>query len=162
MSNIDFTDLIYDKETGIFYRTKNPEKAIGSIAKTGYVVFFHKGKVKYAHRIAWAMVYGQEPPQHIDHLNRKKTDNRICNLRLADDVINNRNRASANINNLSCGLLGVAKPKNTRKWSSAITVNGKRKHLGYYNTPEEAHIAYINAKKIYHPTSPHLSFPSLH
>ena len=74
MSNNDFTDLIYDQETGIFYRIKKPTKAIGCIAKNGYVVFPHKGKLKYAHRVAWSMVYKQEPPQHIDHINRIKTD----------------------------------------------------------------------------------------
>ena len=157
MSNNDFTDLIYDQETGIFYRIKKPTKAIGCIAKNGYVVFPHKGKLKYAHRVAWSMVYKQEPPQHIDHINRIKTDNRIINLRLADDKINGRNRSSANSNNVSCGLLGVTKPKHTKKWAASISFDGKRKHLGYYNTPEEAHSDYVNAKKIYHPTSPHLS-----
>ena len=156
MSNIDFNELIYNADTGVFYRTKTPNKPIGCIGKNGYVVFRYKGKIRYAHRIAWNIVYGQEPPKYIDHINRIKTDNRICNLRLADNTINNRNRATANSNNISCGLLGVAKPKHTHKWSSSITVNYKRKHLGYYDTAEEAHIAYIEAKKIYHPTSPHL------
>lgn len=156
MSKIDFTDLIYDFETGFFYRAKNPTKKIGCVAKTGYIVFSHQKKIKYAHRVAWAMFYGEEPKKHIDHINRIKTDNRIANLRLADDQINNRNRGSANHNNMSCGFLGVTKPKHTKKWSAAITVDYKRIHIGYYDTPEEAHKAYIEAKKHYHPTSPHL------
>jgi hypothetical protein len=161
MSDIDFSDIIYCPNTGIFYRKKTPNKPLGSIAKNGYIVFHYRGKVRYAHRVAWEIVNGHEPPKHIDHINRIKTDNRICNLRLADDTINNRNRANANANNNSCGLLGVTKPKHTKKWSAAITVNRKRKHLGYFNTPQEAHFAYIEAKKIYHPTSPHLSVPEL-
>ena len=157
MSNIDFNDLIYCPDTGLFFRSANPTKQIGSVAKNGYIVFSHKGKLVYAHRIAWHIVHGFVPPKHIDHINRVKTDNRIINLRLADDLINNRNRSLANKNNISCGLLGVTKPKHTKKWVACIWVNRKRKHLGYFDTAEEAHQAYIEAKKIYHPTSPHLT-----
>ena len=156
MSNIDFNDIIYDPSTGFFYRTKNPTVQIGTIAKNGYVIICYNKKRQYAHRLAWEIIYGFKPPKHIDHINRIKTDNRIVNLRLADDTINNRNREFANSNNESCGLLGVTKPKHTKKWTASITVNYKRKHLGYFNTAKEAHLAYIEAKKIYHPTSPHL------
>jgi hypothetical protein len=157
MSNHYFNDLIYCSKTGFFYRSHNPNKQIGSIAKNGYVVFHYKNKLVYAHRIAWQIVHGFVPPKHIDHINRIKTDNRIDNLRLADDLINSRNRSLANKNNLSCGLLGVTKPKHTKKWIASIWVNRKRIHLGYFHTSEEAHQAYIEAKKIYHPTSPHLT-----
>ncbi len=160
MSNIDFSDLIYDPETGFFYRTKNPFKQIGHTNKIGYVVFSYKGKSCYAHRIAWQIIYGFVPPKHIDHINRVKNDNRICNLRLADDLINNRNRSDANKNNKSSGLLGVTKPKHTKKWAACIFVDRKRKHIGYFDTAEQAHQAYIEAKKIWHPTSPHLSVAS--
>jgi len=158
MSKNNFTDLIYNAETGAFYRAKAPTKQIGTVGKHGYIVFSHRGRQQYAHRVAWHMTYGFAPPKHIDHINRVKTDNRITNLRLADDLINNRNRGLANANNFS-GLLGVSKPKQTRKWSAAITVDYKRKHLGYYDTPEEAHAAYMEAKRVHHPTSPHLSAP---
>lgn len=159
MSNIDFSNLYYDSITGFFYRKKNISHKIGYVAKNGYVVFSYKGKTFYAHRVAWQIIHGYEPPKHIDHINRIKTDNRIENLRLADDAINSKNRGSANKNNLSCGLLGVTKPKHTRKWVASIWVNKKRKHLGYFETAKEAHLAYIEAKKIYHPTSPHLTAP---
>ncbi len=150
MSNIDFNGLIYDSSTGNFFRTKNPTRKIGSLSKAGYYVFSYKRKVYYAHRVAWQITHGFEPPKHIDHINRIKTDNRISNLRLADDSLNNRNRVKPNKNG-STGFIGVTKPKHTPKWAASITVNYKRVHIGYYDTAQQAHQAYLDAKKTYHP-----------
>ena len=150
MSNIDFSGLIYEPSTGYFYRKKSPSKKIGSLSKIGYIVFSYKRKVFYAHRVAWEMTHGLPPPKHIDHINRIKTDNRILNLRLADDLLNNRNRVNPNKNS-STGFIGVTKPNHTSKWAASITVNYKRVHIGYYDTAQQAHQAYIEAKKTYHP-----------
>lgn len=32
-----------------------------------------------------------------------------------------------------------------------ITVDGKQRHLGVYQTPELAHAAYVDAKRKFHP-----------
>lgn len=143
MSVIDFTDLIYDPKTGFFCRVKNPEKQIGTVNKQGYVVFRHKGVLVYAHRVAFQICHGFLP-KIIDHINGNKSDNKICNLRAANNIVNNHNRKAK----------GFAKPKQTKKWSASITVNKKRIHIGYFNSPEEANKAYLEAKKIYHPTAP--------
>ena len=34
-----------------------------------------------AHRLVWLYVYGKWPEYTIDHVNREKSDNRLCNLR---------------------------------------------------------------------------------
>ena len=44
---------------------------------------------------------------------------------------------------------GVTWDKNTNKWKSYITINGKKKHLGSFTSEEEAAEAYQNALKIY-------------
>jgi hypothetical protein len=37
----------------------------------------------------------------------------------------------------------ITKPKQTKKFAASITVNKVRKHIGYFNTKEEAHKAYL-------------------
>jgi hypothetical protein len=141
--------LDYNPETGIFtwkISQSGPRKQ-GQIAgtknKDGYIVIRHK-KLYYAHRLAWLYMYNIFPDSIIDHINRDKSDNRIVNLRSVSQSDNVYNR-TAN---------GFAKPKQTKKWSASITVNRKRKHLGYFFSKEEAHKAYIEAKRIYHPSAP--------
>lgn len=41
--------------------------------------------------------------------------------------------------------IGVSKLKN--RFRANLTVNGKQKHLGYFDTPGEAHSAYLEAKR---------------
>ena len=43
----------------------------------------------FAHRICYAMFYGKWPINQIDHINRNRSDNRICNLRDATYSQNN-------------------------------------------------------------------------
>jgi hypothetical protein len=42
---------------------------------------------------------------------------------------------------------GVSYKKNAKKWQSRIAINGKRKHLGLFQTEEQAHEAYKKALK---------------
>jgi hypothetical protein len=138
----DFNELIYNSETGLFYRKANHEKVIGTINQSGYVVFRVKGKLYYAHRIAFFISFGFIPSM-VDHINRNRSDNKLINLREADATLNAQNSKG----------YGVTKPKQTKKWSSAITNNRKRIHLGYFDTAEQAHKAYCLAKQKYHPNA---------
>lgn len=45
--------------------------------------------------------------------------------------------------------LGVSKESRRNKYKATISIFGKNKHLGFYNTPEEAHVAWKEAKKKY-------------
>jgi hypothetical protein len=45
--------------------------------------------------------------------------------------------------------LGVSKESRRNKYKACISVLGKNKHLGFYDTPEEAHEAWRMAKKKY-------------
>jgi hypothetical protein len=138
----DFSELIYNADTGLFYKKSNATNAIGTITKSGYVVFRVKGKLYYAHRIAFFISFGYEPIM-VDHVNRIRSDNRLLNLREADAKLNAEN----------CKGYGVTKPKHTKKWASSITNNRKRIHLGYFDTAEEANKAYLLAKQKYHPNA---------
>lgn len=91
------------------------------------------------HRVIFLMHHGYLP-HLIDHIDRDTTNNKIENLRDADKAINSWNR-DIQSNNTS-GYRGVSWNKNAGKWHAYIKVSGKRRHIGLFNTPEEASIAY--------------------
>lgn len=144
----------YDPETGIFTnRIKRREALVGKVAGhkdgNGYLVISIYGDRYKAHRLAWMYVYGGFPPNLIDHINGNKTDNRIANLRLADRSGNGQNMRKPKSNSPS-GLIGAFRFKNDR-WRSQIRANGKTIALGCFDTAEEAHQAYLKAKRELHP-----------
>lgn len=78
-------------------------------------------------------------PDQIDHINGKKDDNRIENLRPADyssNQVNTANRKSAS------GIRGVRVVKKTGRWMARVYKNGKEIRVGTFATPEEASSAY--------------------
>lgn len=84
---------------------------------------------------------GEFPEQDVDHINGDPLDNRWDNLRRASKHENLRN-CSVHKDN-KAGLKGVCV---TRKRPTAqIYLNGKRTHLGTFDTVEEAHAAYCAA-----------------
>lgn len=145
--------LGYDKTTGVFTWKVRPCKAVragdvaGNTNKFGYVTIGVKKKVYKAHRLAWLYVYGVWPDGLIDHINGRKDDNRLCNLRVVAADGNAQNIRRPNRRNKS-GFLGVIWFQN--KWRANITVKGKTHWLGDYSTPEEAHQAYLEAKRKHH------------
>jgi hypothetical protein len=144
--------LRYDSETGEFWWTAEaPTKVAGKLAnakdRMGYVCLKVNGKMHKAHRLAWAFVYGEFPEKHIDHINGDPSDNRLCNLRLADRKLNMQNQRRARSDNAT-GVLGVR--KNGSGYRAEIRVDGKRINLGTYPTTELAHIAYVDAKRKHH------------
>ena len=92
-----------------------------------------------AHRVAWAMYHGFWPKQHIDHINGIRHDNRIKNLRDVSMVQNARNSAKSSRN--TSGVCGVSWAKRENKWSAQITLNYKKKHLGFFDDIEAAAVA---------------------
>lgn len=70
------------------------------------------------------------PGKFVDHINHDKLDNRRANLRLVSGSENLRNRR------LASG--GVHHRKDNDKWRVTMTIHGKRKFYGNYDTKEEA------------------------
>lgn len=125
-------------------------KAAGYFCKRHVQIRVDK-KLHYAHRLAWVYVYGEEPLD-IDHKNGDPTDNRIENLRSVTHQTNMENLRRATSKNLS-GFLGVGTYKREgqkTRYIASIIVNGKRYKLCRFDTPEEAHEAYLNAKRELH------------
>lgn len=78
--------------------------------------------------------------ESIDHINRNRLDNRLCNLRACTVLQNNMNRGTSK-NNKS-GYKGVAFDKSKGKYKASIGLNNKKIHIGYYDTAEQAFNAY--------------------
>ena len=140
--------LHYNPDTGLFTRiVKRTNGGSGFLHHTGYVHIYIAGKTFAAHRLAWLYMTGEFPKHDIDHINGVKNDNRFCNLRDVPTQMNMQNEIRARKHN-STKLLGVSK-KGT-KFAAFIRINGKRVYLGTFNTAEEAHVAYIEAKRVHH------------
>jgi hypothetical protein len=86
----------------------------------------------------------------LDHINGVRDDNRIANLRCVSASDNLNNQRTPHTNNKS-GYLGVSPFRG--KWRAVIQIEGKQVHLGVFDTPEEAHHAYIEAKRTHHQTN---------
>lgn len=86
-----------------------------------------------AHRVAWALHYG-EWPATIDHINGDRADNRIANLRSVSEAENAKNRRPHQGN--KSGTTGVIAHRD--RWRAYITHEYQQIHLGVFDTLEEA------------------------
>lgn len=84
------------------------------------------------------------PGKVVDHINGNRLDNRKENLRVVTQQVNTFNRRPSE--NSKTKVLGVY-PVPNGKYVAKITANGKQKHLGTFNTVEEASAAYQHAKQ---------------
>lgn len=133
MTKENFTELLeYNAKTGVFRWKRNGKEA--GFESHGYTRIKVKGKRYFAHRLAWLFTYGDWPENEIDHINRIKNDNRISNLRAVTHQENHHNKG-AKRNNTS-GAVGVV--KRGKKYEAKIQRWKKYKHIGYFDTFEEA------------------------
>jgi hypothetical protein len=98
------------------------------------------------HRLIMGLRNGD--PRHIDHRNRVRLDNRRNNLRICTIAENNRNVGVRS--NSKSGYKGVSWNKQRGRWHSRIGANGKVIHLGYFDTAEQAHEAFVKAARELH------------
>lgn len=148
--------LAYDPETGVFTRkvaNSNSTKVgdvAGALTDRGYVRMRVDGCFVYGQGLAWFYVHGVWPEQEIDHINGVRSDNRIGNLRDVSRKDNMQNQRKAQASNKSTGVLGVHFHKAMKKFRASIRFDGKPKHLGYFTTADDAHSAYVAAKRQLH------------
>jgi hypothetical protein len=84
----------------------------------------------------------------LDHWNQNKDDNRFENFRPATHAQNLQN-CGPRAHNTS-GFKGVSWLRNAGKWSATIRVDGKKIHLGLFDDPVYAAVAYARAAFKYH------------
>ena len=114
----------------------------GSVANTGAIHVRVENGTYLAHRLIWKWVHGTDP-QELDHVNQIRTDNRIWNLREATATQNQCNRRN-------WGAFSKGVTFDGYKYRAVIHRDHKRIYLGYYDTEEDAHRAYLEASEALH------------
>lgn len=137
--------LVYSPDTGEFHfrSGRYAGRRAGSYSDIGYWRIFVDGRTYYAHRLAWIYMFG-EAPFEIDHINRDRADNRICNLREATALQNIANKGVMSAH----GYKGVSISRRKNRepgWSAYIRINGRSKRLGTFDRIEDAAAAYASA-----------------
>lgn len=112
--------------------------------RNGYLVGAVERTPLLAHRVVYALQFGRWPDGHIDHINGKRDDNRPENLRVVTVAENARNRAVSTANR--SGKTGVYWHSSDRRWCASIGIDGRRIHLGSFETFEDARAARTNAE----------------
>lgn len=143
----------YDALTGVLRFADRidlsaPHRARWSFAKagtkstTGYLYVRVDGTQLMVHRIAWKMHYGTDPPRWLDHIDGKRMNNRIANLRKASGGQNAMNARKH---------LGKVLPKgvtlraDTGKYRVIICLRRKLYHLGHFTSVRKAAAVYREA-----------------
>lgn len=119
----------------------------GHLTPKGYLRVKVDGDYKYVHRLVWLISSGAWPKEVIDHVDGNKANNRVENLRDVTESTNQENRRTHNSNSAT-GLMGAYAEGDG--YTSRIRVKGRQLNLGAFGTPEEAHQAYLTAKRELH------------
>jgi hypothetical protein len=151
----------YDKEEGLL-RWRNPSGRYGRIPagevagsttnKEGYRYVTVNGKNYRGSRIIWLYVTGEWPDVQVDHEDRNTSNDKWTNLRLASGSQNKANSSKYGGKPKSSLLKGVQAVQKARgiRYRAIATKDGVREHLGYFDTEEQAHAAYLVRSKELH------------
>lgn len=150
--------LKYDEHTGEFTwikvmsnRTKKGDTA-GKLDFYGRRVIGFKGKIHFAHRLAFVYMTGKYPEKNVDHINGNNSDNRWVNLRDVSKKLNGQNRRGPNKKQgRTSKYLGVSKEKSSGKFISQISKGkGQNLRIGRFECEKEAYEAYLTKKREIH------------
>lgn len=146
--------LDYNPGTGVF-TWKVSRKGVrqagavaGDMNRRGYWRIGVDRRRYIASVLAWLYMTGEWPTQDIDHKDGVRHHNWWSNLRQVSRSANNQNQRRAKRDNKS-GYLGVS--PNRKRWAASIIADGAKHHLGTFDTPQQAHAAYVSAKRRLHP-----------
>jgi HNH endonuclease/AP2 domain len=141
----------YEPLTGRFTWKMRPSTRVkvgdraGCVKSDGYRVIRFKKRRYFAHELAWLWVTGRWPEREISHWNLVRDDDRWANLRAACRSENQLN--SQKHRNNTSGFKGVSLHRPTGRYQARLNVGGKQRHLGLYDSAEEAHEAYSAANR---------------
>ena len=101
--------------------------------------FYYHRVVYYANNPQWD-IYDNSINNLIDHIDGEITNNHISNLR----------NVSQQENTFNTRCKGYSFNKEIGKYQARIILNGKKNSIGYYDSEDEAHQAYLNKKEVLH------------
>lgn len=107
---------------------------------------FKEGRAKpfYTHQLVAMVFLNHIPCGHrlvVDHIDGNRLNNNLSNLQ----VITNRENTSKDQRGGSSQYVGVCWSKQSEKWKVQIRIEGKQKHLGYFEDEVSASEAYQKA-----------------
>jgi len=160
------TKFVPDFEAGILYEKKTGRAILNRPNADGYLRVgirdesTGKYKTYYVHDVLFYMNHGWLP-EEIDHFNHVKSDNSQNNLRPSDHNLQQVNMPKKEgTTSLYKGVCYYPK-KASKRWRASLCHEGKHKSYGYYDTQEEAALAYDRAAYATwgEPSVQHLNFP---
>lgn len=129
--------------------------ALNHLARDGYLTGNIKGIRVQAHRIAWAIFYGEHCGTQIDHKNRDRRDNRASNLREASPSQNGANKRVKS--GATSDYMGVYRRADTGKLVAQIRVGGTNIKIGEFVEEIKAAKAYDDMAVKHHGPFAHLN-----
>lgn len=151
--------LRYDPSTGMLYWAVVPSgmgdrltvgQRAGYPSTKGYRRLTIRGTEYAEHRVIWLWMTGEWPADQLDHKNRKKADNRWCNLREATNGQNMINRPRESFaprgKSVKRPYRGVEPIERLGRYAAVLGA----KHIGLFDTAEEAREAYLAASRAAH------------
>lgn len=114
-------------------------------------IVLSKNKIRKTYRVHQliAMTFLNHKPNGmkmtVNHKDFNRTNNRVDNL----EIVSHRTNANQAHRPSVSKYTGVHK-NSGKKWRARIHINGENKHLGYFNTEQEASAAYQKALKQVH------------
>ena len=134
----------YNPTTGEIRGTRG--EVVTAKAK-GYLVVWYEGRLQQAHRVAFYLATG-EWPEVVDHINRNRLDNRLCNLRAATSQINCLNKGA--YSNNKSGHKGVYLQNGGPNFRVQVRINNKVRTWGGIPDYELACLIADEARVKYH------------
>lgn len=133
--------------TWAVWKAKNAGKPAGRIMSGfSYIQIGLDGRRYLAHRLIAAM-FDITTSGEIDHRDGNGLNNQLSNLRAATRAENTRNNRGWSRKG---GIAGVTFAKDKRKWQGYIRVNGRLKHLGFFETEQAAINARVEAEVVHY------------
>lgn len=115
----------------------------GSKVPTGYGYIRENGKMRRAHRVAYALANGKIPEgMEVDHMCHNRSCVNSSHLRLVTRKQNNENLSGPPKTNKS-GIRGVRKDATGKKWIARVRHNNIDIHVGTFEYKAEAEAAVV-------------------
>jgi len=159
MAESDFSlsqDLLHElfeyRDGLLFWKIKTRNgiasgKQAGTLNHHGYIHIRLNKKTYQAHRLIFLMHYGYLP-EMLDHIDCNRSNNKIENLRPANNIQNQQNQKLSPRS--KTGVKGVCFDKTKKQFLAQFRVNRTICKVGHFVTLEEAANAVQKARSINH------------